>query len=188
MYYNKYTGKQPRGYSLAEVLIALSILSIATVAMTQTLIFVIRSNVSVGNYLMMNKESRIGLEYFGRDMRMTKEVRVATPTSIEVLVEGLEDETIITYQIETVTDPEHDNKTTKALVRTTDDGDRKVLFYHMNALVFEYFDMRDNATTLPTNIKKVQIDAEMLRKVQQLENTNHVLSARFTMRNRIISS
>jgi len=62
------------GFSLVELLIAMSLSSIALAAVLSTVTFVARSSMSTSDYADMDREARAGLETFARDVRMASDV------------------------------------------------------------------------------------------------------------------
>lgn len=67
--------RPPRsGYTLAEVVVALSIVTLLMVLVTGSVVFLARSSANLGMYAEMNAESQSALEALGRDARMATEI------------------------------------------------------------------------------------------------------------------
>ena len=79
------------------MLIALSISSVVLLGTTSSLSFILKSTLGTAFYVEMNSQTRRGLEVFGRDMRMAKQVYFADEGEIEIGVPGESGERRIHY-------------------------------------------------------------------------------------------
>lgn len=171
------------GYSLVEVMIALSLALMILAGIMASLIFIIGSSISVGNYIDMNKEGRLALEVMGRDIRNAAEIDDGYSTTefrIHVLHPN-ETQTTVTYSY----DP---NAANRPLVRTTSDGSR-VLVGEVDELSFRYYDLQGGEVhdyALP--VRQIQIQLTTLRERGGIDNTDRIISARFILRNKHVTN
>lgn len=168
-----------RGFTLAEVLIALMLAGFVLSASTGSLLFLAKSTTSMGNYQDMNMTSRFALEHFASDARMTADVNSATATSVSLEVYdamGGQETVVYTYEA----DPQTFSRTVS--------GVTDVLLEDVISLDLTYFNLLMAETTQPLEIKEVQLQAVMRRDVLTVGNTNEIISARFLMRNRAVSN
>ena len=66
--------RRKRGFTLSEVIIAASISSVLMSGITSSYMFIFKSSLGASQYVEMSTQSRIGMERFGRDMRMAVDV------------------------------------------------------------------------------------------------------------------
>jgi len=171
-----------RGYSLAEVLIALSLCLMLSGAIMGGMLFMMRSSIAVGNYADMNMESRRGLEILGRDLRGAAEVAPDfTETSFQ----------IVTFRPngtwETVSYSFHPDDPGQPLVRTMGTEERN-LITNIGELSFRYYDLQGQEVANPLAIKQVQVRLTTRQTAGGIDQTEKVISARFILRNRAVSN
>lgn len=173
--------RQRSGFSLVEAMVATAIGSAVIAATMVSVLAIARSSMSVGNYAEMNLQSRIGLENVGREVRSAHDIMSVTPTSFTISVprgSGNPPE-VLSFRYD---------QSRGVITRTGRDNVPRVIFEDIDALRFRYYNLRNEETTNPLEIKSVQIDARMVRKLSHLKNTNHLISASFMMRNRLVSN
>jgi prepilin-type N-terminal cleavage/methylation domain-containing protein len=78
----KFVRRARAGFSVVELMIAMTISSMALAAVLSTVTFVARSTVSTTDYADMDREARSGLEIFARDVRMAQGVLNFTANSV----------------------------------------------------------------------------------------------------------
>ncbi len=166
-----------RGFTLAELIVGTAFAGMLTAAVISAFIFVLRTSYGVGNYVEMNSQSRIAVEQFARDVRMAREVTSLASTSMTL---RLPESVDITY---TYVSGQNGGE----FRRTGPDGERSVLS-DVESVEIRYFNLHGDETESLTDAKIIQLDAEMVRRVLQLEHTNHLISARFTLRNKDVSN
>ena len=167
-----------RGLTLIEVLISLGITTLTLSGLTSSYVFMMRSSIGLGNYVEMNMRSRNGLETFGRDTRAAFQVNEMTANTFDIRVLSPSGPLDVTYSFDA-------NK--GELVRT--EGAISVsILKDVESMSFRYYNLLGAETSNATEAKKVQLDADMARRALYIENTNHVVSARYAMRNRLVSN
>ena len=177
---NRTTGAPKAGFTLAEVLIATSLTALLMAGMTSSFMFIVKSSFGMGNYVDMNNQSRNGLEKFGRDARMTISLRYISENTYYALCETAQGRTHVAYWYDW---------SQNAFMRWEEGaGAPQAVLKDVRELQFKYYNLAGNATTALLEAKQVQVDAGMVRHVFAVENTNHVISARFMMRNRDVAN
>ncbi len=167
------------GYTLVELLIAMGIGGIFLTGAMTSVNMLARSSVSVGHYANMNASSRRALEIFASDVRMAADV--VTSTSTNLVFEAYDDtNTLVTvsYAYDASADE----------VYRTYDGTTSTILTEVDDFSLGYYDLTGASTTNSLSVKEVEIDASLIRTVLSLENTNEIISSRFMMRNRKVSS
>lgn len=174
------------GFTLVEVMIALSLGVIVLGIATGSLVFLARSSVAAGNYQNMGISGRKALEYFASDARMTDDVvgiavfsgtKRAYSTVLSVYNASKTTEEI-SYVY---------NQSAGTFMRYDASGTGTVLLNGVQRLFLTFYDINGNETVDPLAAKEVQLSAKMERKALALDNTDEIISARFMMRNRVVS-
>ncbi len=170
-------GRSHRGFTLAEILIATALTGLLLAACLSSVVFLMKSAVGSGNYSEMNQQSRRALEYFGREIRQGQEINTPKVNGFDLKVPVTTTTSkTITYGLD---------KSKKEFYRM-EDGVRSKLLGDVEDVIIRYYNINGAESTLPLEIKQVQMEAKMVRKVLTTENTNYLISARFTLRNRYI--
>ena len=182
-----------RGFTLVEVMVALVVGGVVLAASTGSLLFLARAASGLGNYHDMNMRSRFMLDKFSSDARMAVDVNSATTTAVSLDVynsSGGLDTVIYTYDalgqvFSRVLYPDQDMSA----------GVPDVILDDVEALTFTYFNMIfDTATqqlqktTSLLEIKEIQLEALMRTSALNTINTNQIISARYMMRNKKVST
>lgn len=173
------------GFTLVEVMVALTIGVMVLGIASGSLVFLARSSVAASNYQNMGTSGRKALEYFSSDARMTSDVlgiavysgsKRAYATVLQVYKEGGGTETIrYTY-----------DSSGGTFTRVSPSGSTTLLS-GVQRLFLTFYDINGNETDDLLAAKEVQLSAKMERKALTLDNTDEIISARFMMRNRIVS-
>jgi len=170
-----------RGFTLAELLVVTGLMGIVLAGVTSSYMFFVKSSIGMGNYVDMNMQSRIGMETLGRELRMASKITSFSSTGmvLTVPIDSATNTRTVVYAYVS---------STRKLMRKSSDGDLRPILQDVTSMEFKYYDLKDNLTTSEISVKKVQVEARMIRKVLAIENTNNVISARFLMRNRKITN
>ena len=167
------------GFTLAEVLVAISLAGMVLAFSVGSLVFLARTSKGTWNYQEMNVQSRFALEKFASDARMTADVNTASSSQVSLEVYN------------------SDGSTTTVVYQFIDDRDvfvrivggvEEVLLEDVDTLDLKYYTLRRELTTSRLAVKEIQLEAVMQREVLSATNTNEIISARFMMRNRSVSS
>lgn len=168
-----------RGFTLVEVMVAALISGVVLATATGSLLFLAKSTAGIANYQEMNMTTRYTLELFASDARMTADVNFATSTTVSLEVydsSGALETVIYSY------DPDN------AQFSRTVGGATRILLSDVDSVDLKYFTLRRDETTVLVEMKEIQLQVVMSRNVLNVGNTNEILSARFMMRNRSVSS
>ena len=178
------TLRQSGGFTLPEMMFAVLIGSIGLSIAAGSIIALAKGSESLINYTEMNTESRQTLQLLGRQLRSTTEVVSASSTSLTV--DCIESDGSLTRYAYVYSSA---NKTL-TMTSTPASGPTltDVLLNDINYLTFDYYTLRHDATTTPLEIKHVQLEAELMRTVLVQTNRNHIISARFMLRNKRVSN
>lgn len=176
-----------RGYTLLELMLSTGLSSLVLAGVLSTFLFLSRSGATMQNYNEMELQSRRGLEYFAEDVRQAKAIAWNSSTSVTLTL----DSATITYSYSSVTRAfsRQDATSTKVLITSITP----------NTFVFRAYKM-GNTTPLPlvtnadlvtanNDTKQLQITLETYRARSVLATTtNKVLSARYILRNKVVTA
>lgn len=167
------------GFTLVEVLIAMVLGTMILAVAASVTGGLAKGSQSLINYSEMNTQSRQALSNLGSLLRSGSTVLEASDDQLRFirLTESGDPETL-TYS--------YDNAR-KVLLLTRSDGSVTEVLRDVSHLSFNYFTYRQNSTEEPLEIKHVQLEAEMTRRVLGLANRNYVISARFMLRNKRVN-
>ncbi len=168
------------GFSLVEVMVAMTLLSLIISVGLTALTFISQSSASLTNYSVMSSQSRHALEEIARDIRMGYKVNSATTNKLDFNIYGKAGTTSnIVYEYSADEDK---------LFRTENSGTKEEMMDDLTTFKFNFYNLRKEATTAPISIKEVQVEGVMRKKALLRTNTNYIISARFMMRNRTVSN
>ncbi len=180
-------GRKPEGFSLVEVLMAITISGILIASVMGTFIGFSRSIRGVEAYAEMNKSSRETLAVFARDVRAARSVTQATDSSLHFTLpavapyNGRRLEYTYNSTLDTFSRVERDSGGTQLSSRILLDG--------VEQFVFSYFNPSGAALpvgtpSLPLSIKGVQLEASLQRSIYGTSDKTYTTSGRYSMRNR----
>ena len=173
------------GFTLVEVMIGATLGTMVLAGVITTFLMLGRSGANIGNYSMMETESRRALEEISQDLRMAKEVIWNTPQSITLVVPGNYTSTAnrVTYAFDSGT------RDFYRMPGTVSDTNAKlVLVRSVSSCVFARFDRANLATSSPPSTKRIQLTLILSRKSQTVASaSNNVLSASFVLRNKLVN-
>lgn len=190
------TNRHPlHAFTLVELMFSMTILMIALGSITGTFMVFARSSASVGEYVNMSSESRQVLELFSRDIRAADGIMVISATSSNGVVyteQGIN----LTYPdyygdrwISYRYDP------TSGILRRTEKyqttetatnlltGIKRFKIQLFQAPGENFESISGPVASVNEWAKSLQLDAELIRSVMAIDNTDYIISARFMMRN-----
>ncbi|WP_309400401.1 prepilin-type N-terminal cleavage/methylation domain-containing protein [Cerasicoccus maritimus] len=172
--------KQRKAFSLVEVMVATALLGLLLTGLTSTFIFMLRSSVSLGNYADMNRDGSYFLEKFGREIRMTEDVVAISTSSFTLDIDNANSDETVTYTYDA---------SSGNLIRYSDtNGTKEAMLNGISSLTIEYYNILGQITTNINEVKAIQLRVDLTRDNMRSENTDHIISARYNMRNRIITN
>lgn len=167
--------RSPRGFSLVELLISLSLVMMLTLALLTSYVFIARGDRSLTNYGEMNAQARKLLEQLGGDLRAATDVTNFTSTSLALTVPTNVNATA-TQDIVWDYDP-----ATKIVTRQSSSG-TAILARDVEIFSFYYANSNNVQTTSLVEVKQVQLSMRIVRLVASSITSEYVISAQFTMR------
>ncbi len=167
------------GYSVVELLVAMVVAAMFLGVAASSINMLARSSMGIGNYTDMNSSSRRSLENFATDVRMA--VNVVTSTNTDLRFWAYNDSYTL-VQVRYWYDAAKDE------VYRSYGGVVSTVLTDVKVFDFDYYDLTHSSTTNALSVKEVEINASLKKKVFSLDNTNEIISARFMMRNRQVSS
>ncbi|MDA0350159.1 MAG: hypothetical protein O3C20_22475 [Verrucomicrobia bacterium] len=169
-----------KGYTLVEVIITMGLLTMIIAVGLSAVTFISQSSTALTNYTIMSTNGRQALELLARDLRMGYDINEATTTKLDFEIygkAGANDNIVYTYW-----------GGQNTLFRSENGGPNEVIMDNLTSFTFNYYNLRRNLTTASISIKEVQIEGLLKRSSLRIYNTNHIISARFMMRNRAVSN
>jgi prepilin-type N-terminal cleavage/methylation domain-containing protein len=169
-----------KGYTLVEVIITMGLLTMIIAVGLSAVTFISQSSTALTNYTIMNTNGRQALEILARDLRMGYDINEATTTKLDFEIygkAGANDNIVYTYSADQ-----------DILYRSENGGTNEVIMDDLSSFAFNYYNLRRNLTTAPISIKEVQIEGLLKRNSLRINNTHHIISARFMLRNRAVSN
>lgn len=140
--------------------------------------FIARSSLSIANYTEMNAVGRSGLETFARDIRMASDIEAFSPTAMTLVIQHAEGPRRTYYQYDPVS---------KTVVRRRG-GNRTIIFRDVEEFAFSRYTVLRTEATNDLETKLIQLELRMVRSVQKLDTTKKIVSARYIMRNKRVST
>ena len=174
------------GFTLVEVMIGATLGAFLLLAVLTTFLFLGRSGANIQNYSDMESQARKGLETFAEDVRQASAISWTSNVQVNLTVNSAS--VIYAY-----------NSATQSFVRYDASGNR-TLISGITAGTFKFraFNVVGTELLLTTSAelslagsstKQLQISLEATRTKQTVvAATNTVLSARFILRNKVVTA
>jgi len=190
------TSRPPcQAFTLVELMFSMTILMIALGSITGTFMVFAKSSASLGEYVDMSAESRKALELFSRDVRAADGITVIGASSSNGVVyteQGLNLTFPDYYGNRSVT---YSYDSTEGILRrienyagTQSDSNLLTGMQQFKIQLFQapgddFESISGPVASVNEWAKSLQLDAELIRTVATLDNTDYIISARFMMRN-----
>ncbi len=169
-----------RGLTLVEMLIAMTLGSMVLAAVFSSLIFVSKGTFNLADYIAMDQEAQIALETFSREARMAENVSNYTANGITLTVPTVSS----SYNIDYTYVPA-DN----TFYRAYGTADEKALIKNVTKFSLKRYNLQQNLASNDLETKQLQIDIKSNRSgVITASTSNNVLSARYILRNKVVSN
>ncbi len=177
----KNTGSR-RGFTIAELMVATTLfLVVGGIAMSSVLALT-GGSTRLAEYVLMNNTSHRVLETFARDIRMANDV-LEHPTSHTLhFTRPNWDDASVNDTIRYRFVPEE-----RTLYRQENAGSERALLTNLEEFELRCYNILRNPTVHRLEVKEVQIDAVMARRIVSTRVSNHIISARFMMRNKRVA-
>jgi prepilin-type N-terminal cleavage/methylation domain-containing protein len=127
------TSRETRhGWTLVEMMIAVGLFSIVSMALMGTYIFSVKSMASMYNYTLLDEYNRQAMDQLTRDIRQAKHIVNYTTNSITILAakDDGSDGPEVTYAF---------SPSAKKMIRSSSDGTSRVLLNDCSLLSFQLF-------------------------------------------------
>lgn len=186
----RHSRRKSRGHTLVEVLIAATLAAFTLAAVLSSFLFLGRSGANIQNYSDMESQARKALELFAEDVRQASAITWTSSVSVTLAVNSQP----ITYTYSSA-----NNNFTRAQI-VGGSAVTRVLISGItpNSFTFRAYTVSGNELPLASaanltaagvNTKQLQISLEATRANQTVvAATNTVLSARFILRNKIVTA
>lgn len=173
-------------FTLVEVMIGATLSSFVLLAVLSTFLFLGRSGANVQNYNDMEAQARKALEYFAEDVRQASAITWNSSTEIDLTVNSA----TVRYVF--------DSGTSTFYRRTSSGTTALITGITTGSFVFKAYNVTGtelplatsaNLTAASSETKQLQISLEASRTNQTVVSaTNTVLSARFILRNKVVTA
>jgi prepilin-type N-terminal cleavage/methylation domain-containing protein len=193
----KGTPNRRSGFTLVEVMIAMSLSLIILAGVMTTYLFIMRAGFSTMSYADMENQSRIGLELFARDARMAKTITWNSANSITLVIPTSAADLSYLYQYNaTAATFTRTCTTTGAATETLISGITPSSFvlkgYKITTNPLTHYPYEVDLTHLDiasVDTKQLQLTLGLGRTVSTTAGTSsNVISARFILRNKHVTS
>lgn len=174
------------GFTLVEVMVSATLASFILAGILTVFLFLGRSGANVRNYSDMESQARKALEVFAEDVRQASSITWSSETQFSIVVNAVS----ITYEYETA----------NGLFTRTAATIKRTLISGISSGTFTFRAFNITGTELPlataanraaasSDTKQLQISLEASRTNSTVvAATNAVLSARFILRNKIVTA
>jgi prepilin-type N-terminal cleavage/methylation domain-containing protein len=171
-----------RGFTLVEVMIGAALSTFILAGVLSTFLFLGRSGANMQNYSDMETQARRGLEMFAEDVRQASAITWNSATSATIVVNSAS----ITYAYDSGT--RRFNRNGAPLITGVTPG--SFAFSAFNVAGAEMpLSTAAERTAASSSTKQLQITLEATRtNTTVVAATNTVLSARFILRNKIVTA
>lgn len=177
-----------RGITLVELMISMGIAATVMSSVFGSFLFLARSSLISAAYSDMDREARHGLEIFARDVRMADDVADFTANGVRLRIPvGPSGPHWVSYSYDAGTRTFYRNRGAageRALVNGIDVFILKRFSLQQNALTGQPMEATNNLGT-----KQLQVQIRAVRAgAARATATNNVISARYILRNKIVSN
>lgn len=187
------TRRSRRAFTLVEIIVSVTIGALLMATVLSVIILQAKLSTGIGNYADMNAASRQALSLFEREMRTAQSINIMEQNKVEgtfitAVTKSQLDDTTPTYEKHVITYTYDENA--KTLVRSMDGKNPRVVLADIANFSLRYFNKNDAVltNTAYAEVKKILISATLRRSVLNNTNSDYLVSAMVTMRNRIVTS
>ena len=169
-----------QGLTLVEMLVAMTLGSLVLAAVFSSLIFVSKGTFNLADYIAMDQEAQIALEIFSREARMAENVSNYTANGITLTVPTASSSYNVTYTYVPAD---------TTFYRAYGTADEKALIKNVTDFSLKRYNLQHNLASNDLETKQLQIDIKSKRSgAITADTTNNVLSARYILRNKVVSN
>ena len=178
--------RSERGFTLVEVMVSAGLAAFILAAILSAFLFMGRGGANLSNYSEMEVQARTALETFAQDVRQASSISWNSNTNIVLTVNSAAVQ--YAYESSTNTFWRRTASGTESLITGVVSG--SFAFKAFNVAGSELsLSTSDELTAAGSDTKQLQISLEASRTSQTVVTaTNLVLSARFILRNKIVTA
>ena len=168
------------GFTLPEILIAIVIGSMVMSAVASTFVFIAKSCVSLNDYSELDAQARSTIETFSREVRAASDISGFSSSGMTITVPGAGGDYIVNYTYVPAD---------RTFYRAYGTSDQKTLLTGIESFALKRYNLLQNPAINDLETKLIQLDVKTVRSGREkFQATNHVLSARSVMRNKLASN
>ena len=169
-----------RGFTLAELMVSMAIAAIVLAAVVSSMIFLSRSCLATTDYADMDRQARTGLELFAREVRMADGVSNFSSHGVRLRVPTATS----SYQVDYTYVPD-----TGTFYRAYGTSEERALITGVDAFELRRFTLQQTEASNDLETKQLQLQLRAVRVgPAQAYASNNVISARYILRNKIVSN
>ncbi|HVZ66147.1 MAG TPA: hypothetical protein VG936_16385 [Lacunisphaera sp.] len=175
-----------RGFTLVEIMIGAGLAAFLLAAVLSTFLFMGRSGANLRNYSDMEAQARTALELFAEDSRQASSITWNSNSSVTLSVIGVS----VTYAYDSSagTFSRTASGSTRKLITGITSGTFTFTAYNVNGTSLSLASASD-CTASSASTKQIQISLQASRtNTTVVAATNTVLSARFILRNKVVTA
>jgi Tfp pilus assembly protein PilW len=169
------------GFTLVEVMVGASLATFILAGVLSTFLFLGRTGANIANYTEMEGQARRGLEMFAEDVRQASSITWNSANSVTLVVNSI----AVVYQFDSA----------NSAFQRLDPGNTRTLLSGITTFQFKGYNINgaevdlSDLTAAGKITKQLQISLRASRTTRTVATaTNTVLSARFILRNKRITS
>lgn len=168
------------GFTLTELLISMGISTILLIAIFSSFIFISRSSLATTDYAGMDNEARTALETFAREVRMASNVSNFTNDTVTLTVQNAGS----TYTVNYTYVP-----SLGSFYRAYGTADQKLLVSGIQTFKLSRYTLLQAPASNDLETKQLQLELRSVRSgPARAVASNNVVSARYVLRNKIVSN
>ncbi|MBL9214655.1 MAG: prepilin-type N-terminal cleavage/methylation domain-containing protein [Opitutaceae bacterium] len=176
-----------RGFTLVEVMIGAALSSFILAGVLSSFLFLGRSGANVQNYNDMESQARKALEIFAEDVRQASSITWNSSTSITLTVNAAS--VLYAYDGTARTFVRRDAASTRVLISGVTPGSFSFKGYTITGTEIAALSSAAELAYASNSTKQLQISLAASRtNTTVVAATNTVLSARFILRNKIVTA
>lgn len=175
-----------RAFTLVEIMIGAALGSVVLAGVLSTFLFMGRSGANLANYSDMETQARRAMAFFAEDVRQASDIYWVNPTSVVLAVNG---QTIAYfYTSASGTFSRRTPTTTQVVITGVAPGTFSFKAYNVAGTEMPLTTSAQRAAA-NSSTKQMQISLEASRTTRTVASaTNLVLSARYILRNKIVTA
>jgi prepilin-type N-terminal cleavage/methylation domain-containing protein len=184
--------RRPRGFTLVELMVSTSLATVLMAAVITVFIFLGRSGANLGNYADMEAQARRAIETFAQDVRMAKTATWNSPHSLTLEVvtsSGASRSYTYAYNTASATFTRSYGAVGSTLISGITAGSFQFTAYKINTAGIPLTNDGAELAAASALTKQIQISLRSTRSTRTVSDaTNAVISARFILRNKIVTA